>query len=96
MILVLKFFYCLRPWCCEGYAMPAGVIASNVRNNRKKQNQQQGVKFVDGGESTALNEINSLHGSEAFINRRRVGMKINFDAFLNFCKHLKGFACMVL
>ena len=59
--------------------MPAGVTASNIRNNRKKHNQQQEVAFAAGSESKAPKEVGSLNGSEEFLGRRRrVGIIITF------------------
>ena len=65
--------------------MPAGVTASNIRNNRKKHNQQQGVGFVGVNEGKPLNETHSINGSEEFIGgRRRVGINlVLFSLFWN-------------
>ena len=57
--------------------MPAGVTASNIRNNRKKQ-QQQSVGFVAINDNLTSNENNSPYGSDALIGfgpggGRRVG-----------------------
>ena len=46
--------------------MPAGVTASNIRNNRKKQ-QQQSVGFVASNDNLTSNENNSPYGSDALI-----------------------------
>ena len=77
--------------------MPAGVTASNIRNNRKRQNQQQGVGFAGVHEGKSLNEIHSINGSEEFLGgRRRVGnTTVLFSLFGMFrclmycCLHVK-------
>ena len=62
--------------------MPAGVTASNIRNNRKKQ-QQQSVGFVASNDNLTSNENNSPYGSDALIGfgpggGRRVGWAIRY------------------
>ena len=65
--------------------MPAGITASNIRNNRKKLDQQQRVGFAGVNDGKALNEIHSINGSEEFIGgRRRVGIiTVLFSPFWN-------------
>ena len=59
--------------------MPAGVTASNIRNNRKKLNQLQGPGNVGVNDSSEHNDFGSFIGSEGALGvgpggRRRVGM----------------------
>ena len=50
--------------------MPAGVTASNIRNNRRKQKEQQEL----ASEAKAHLDLGSLQGSQEFLGgRRRVG-----------------------
>ena len=77
--------------------MPAGVTASNIRNNRKKKNQQQGVEFSGVNEGKALNETHSINGSQEFLGgRRRVGndttlssLFCNLKCLVYCCLHVK-------
>ena len=48
--------------------MPAGVTASNIRNNRRKQKEQQEL----ASEAKAHLDINSLHGSQEFLGGRKL------------------------
>ena len=52
--------------------MPAGVTASNIRNNRRKQKELAEL----ASETKANHDFNSLQGSQDYLGgRRRVGKR---------------------